>query len=398
MNIYNKFKKYTPTKVYKRNNIDCYLDSCRKKLIPVTPEETIRQQMIQFLIKELDVPQSMIDTEVILKKYGINSNERIDIVINERVADNLLESIALIECKSNITPLTTRVFEQAVKYADKCEINYIFISNGIEINAFHYNENEERYIPLLTLPTYNQMIHNGISQPDYVQEWNFERLHFDELSDIKSLDNNDMFYMLGEDTPDCLKPFIINLGECLLDTSHTLSQKDYGYFKLIEDYGVRYMSYGNASGGTWESFYRTFIIEDSHKNTQMISLSIIQSVKGINRSGKSCLMVAIDDFDKSHHSLQLNLNKFLTQHKNEFNIVHNGAISIGNIGSGKISELIKLIKNECPELLDSHEKIHLGKIKTSKLMYIDDDDIENLIINLIKYAIIRDNYRKHEKS
>lgn len=55
------------------------------------------------------------------------------------------------------------------------------------------------------------MIHNGISQPDYVQEWNFERLHFDELSDIKSLDNNDMFYMLGEDTPDCLKPFIINL-------------------------------------------------------------------------------------------------------------------------------------------------------------------------------------------
>ena len=40
--------------VYKRNGRECYLDPIRKQLIYVTPEVTVRQKVISFLIKEID--------------------------------------------------------------------------------------------------------------------------------------------------------------------------------------------------------------------------------------------------------------------------------------------------------------------------------------------------------
>ena len=45
-------------KVYKRAGKECYLDPIRNKLINVTPEETVRQRVIQFLI-ETGTPSNM---------------------------------------------------------------------------------------------------------------------------------------------------------------------------------------------------------------------------------------------------------------------------------------------------------------------------------------------------
>mgnify|MGYP002519816097 CR=1 FL=1 len=41
-------------KIYKRGNKDCYLDPVRKKLIYITPEETVRQKVISYLIDVLE--------------------------------------------------------------------------------------------------------------------------------------------------------------------------------------------------------------------------------------------------------------------------------------------------------------------------------------------------------
>ena len=43
--------------IYKRNGKDCYLDPIRKKLIYITPEETVRQKTISYLLDELGVPK-----------------------------------------------------------------------------------------------------------------------------------------------------------------------------------------------------------------------------------------------------------------------------------------------------------------------------------------------------
>ena len=49
--------------VYNRHGKDCYLDPIRQKLIYITPEETVRQRMISYLVNELKVPKGAILVE-----------------------------------------------------------------------------------------------------------------------------------------------------------------------------------------------------------------------------------------------------------------------------------------------------------------------------------------------
>ncbi len=85
----------------------------RKIFVQKTPEEVVRQQTIKFLKYQLKVPEKMIDTEVNLKEYGLKSRKRIDIAINEIDQNNELYTVAIVECKSNNTSLTNKVFTQA---------------------------------------------------------------------------------------------------------------------------------------------------------------------------------------------------------------------------------------------------------------------------------------------
>ena len=148
------------------------------------------------------------------------------------------------------------------------------------------------------------------------------------------------------------------------------------------------MSYGNASGGHYNTLYRTLIIEDSFGNNQLISFCVIASAKCNNdplygnSTGKSVLVVSIDDFNKSHNSLQLNMNKFLNIVDSTVTITHSGAIAVGNIGSGKISELKKFIKNKYPELLNDSDEImpdDLRQFKVFRGTKIDYDMQENIV-------------------
>lgn len=404
MRIYEKLLQYNIKPRYIRKNVDCFLDPYREIFVEATPEEYVRQQIIKFLTDELNIPIEMINTEVILKHYGINSTKRIDIAINKRDKDGNLYVIGLVECKSNDIPLTQKVYDQATEYADLLCVNYVFITNGIDVVALHYNEQEERYYTLNHIPSYEDMINDKELSNQYQEQWDLERIPLKELLENDKLEDIDEFGMIGEDTPQAYKPFILNLGQCFLDCSKILKKKKYDDITIVEDYGIRYMYYGNPSGGGYDTLYRTIIIEDEYGNNQMISFCVVACMKCVNHpiwgnaTGKSVLVVAIDDFDKSHNSLQLNLNKFINMNGDTITLKHNGAIAIGNVGSSKISEVKKFIKNKYPSLINDKDEIVLGKLKNNKDLYIDDKEVEYLIINLIRYALVRDEYRDYVKS
>ena len=86
-------------KIYKRGNKDCYLDPVRKKLIYITPEETIRQKVISYLIDVLEVPAEVISVEAHLSHYGVKSKRRADIIIHGADEEGrlLLWSVKLLE-------------------------------------------------------------------------------------------------------------------------------------------------------------------------------------------------------------------------------------------------------------------------------------------------------------
>ena len=78
-----------------------YLDPVREKYVPATPEEEVRQKVLQYLIKVLKVPKQAIRVEYLLAKSGLNSKNRADILIcYYNPDDGHWHCLCVIECKA----------------------------------------------------------------------------------------------------------------------------------------------------------------------------------------------------------------------------------------------------------------------------------------------------------
>ena len=164
--------------IYRRNNQDAYLDPIRQKLIYATPEETIRQHVISFLIDELKVPKNIIRVEEPLKHYGIKSRGRADIVIDKyNEEENMYYPVAVIECKAPGIVLGDTAKKQMFNYVKKLNCDFCMLTDG-ENSICYKIENNENII-IENLPNYLNML-NGefIPIPEEIQP---PRLKFNEL-------------------------------------------------------------------------------------------------------------------------------------------------------------------------------------------------------------------------
>lgn len=100
-------------------------DPIRKKQIIVTPEEYVRQLLIQYLLAEENISPTkiLIEKEIILA----NRKKRFDLVILDKNNDPQI----LIECKSHAEILDNKVFNQAGYYNLSLTAKYIIITNGL---------------------------------------------------------------------------------------------------------------------------------------------------------------------------------------------------------------------------------------------------------------------------
>lgn len=388
----NDFYNIPLPHTFKRNRVDCFLDPYRKKLIPITSEEKVRQRIAAWFEKEKLVPSDRIILEQHLSHYGLSSKDRADIVIEHQIEENVITPLAIIECKAESVSLVDSIVEQAKRYADAIKSKFFIITNGIEIIAAQYNLEADRYEALESIPTYLEMEQGNcqlLDLPETLPRVTFEKLDDPEVR-MDYLEGG----FFGEDTPLEYTPLLVNLLECLMDTSRLMKPGDKGSFELVEDYGIRLLTYGNAAGGIFSGPYRSYIIKTKDGNHQFISFGISTYVLLIQNGSKSktALSVAVDDFDKSHHSLQYVFENIELQ-QDTYSFWHSGRIAVGNKGSGKISELKELIAKKEPSLL-KNGNIFLGRIRNNCLFYMDDPQIEEFFCNLIRYCLIRDEYRE----
>lgn len=384
MHIQKELQALSLPAIYQRNGTDCFLDPYREKLIPATPEEYVRQRVAAWLEKVLAVPNQVILVEQHLSHYGIKSKDRADIVVHRETSNGLLP-LAVIECKADSVFISEATIHQAMRYADAMECNFMFLTNGIEMLCYKYDEEKNQYFELSSMPTYEDMLAGKATYmppPNTIIRPSLEQA-YDKNIQEKYLDE----WIIGTATNKHIVPYIINLFECLMDGSHHLPQRTNHGFALIQDYGVRMMSYGNAAGYTYYAPYRSFLICDEKRNHQFVSI-------GFNAYGndKTILCVAIDDYKKSHHALQLLIDTYMDIKEQTATIWHNGRIAVGHQGSGKAAELKKLIFEKCPALIHE-DKIQLGSISLNRLLYLDESDVCDFIYNLINYALLRDEYR-----
>lgn len=388
--------------IYKRNGKDCYLDPIRKMLIYVTPEETVRQKVISYLIMDLGVPAEMIAVEEHLSHYGVQSKRRADIVIHQvDDTEEVLSPIAVIECKAPNVFLSERTADQMLDYANLLGCEYAVMINGFDCFSYKYKEDSDQYVQIEKLPSYSNMS-NGIYEEFDIGELP-QRVAFEEMEGILKeslqykMDFDPWEYDISPQTPFELAHAAFNLSECLLDTRIKMPTGKYGKFTLIEDYGVRMLTYGNSSGGTFYGPYRSFLIE-YNGSTEFVSFNVTTYWKSVNPDKvKTCLCVAIDNEKTTHHALQLVIDDNVTVEEDVVSFYHHGKIAVGNRGSGKIDELRLFVEDLCPQII-SGKRFYLGSLKNNRNWTLEDKEVINLIENLITYSLARDEYRKHIKS
>jgi len=133
----------------KDKNTSYVFDKIRKKNVLLTPEESVRQTCITFLVQEKSFPIQWINVEKVFKLY--NKKKRYDVVVYKPNKEVLL----LVECKAPNVKITKKTFEQIIQYNIALKTNFLMLTNGKQ--HFYYKiDNEKKtgnFIP--ELPDYN---------------------------------------------------------------------------------------------------------------------------------------------------------------------------------------------------------------------------------------------------
>ncbi len=92
----------------------------------MTPEEWVRQHLINYLVTEKKYPASLISVETPLKY--VRMNKRSDVIVSDRNGNPLL----LAECKAPEVAVTQKVFEQIAVYNLTINAVCMLVTNGME--------------------------------------------------------------------------------------------------------------------------------------------------------------------------------------------------------------------------------------------------------------------------
>lgn len=109
-------------------------DPLRKKNVPLTPEEEVRQWFISVMSADMHIPMYMMMSEVSLE-YGqgpLRKEYRADIVAYDRRPAPAM----VVECKRPDIELDRPVLEQALRYGSVLNVRYIVITNGRQTRIF----------------------------------------------------------------------------------------------------------------------------------------------------------------------------------------------------------------------------------------------------------------------
>jgi len=100
-------------------------DPIRKKWYVLTPEEWVRQHVLNYLIEVKKYPLSLISVE---KEISLNDlKKRYDIVVYKKDFSPFI----IVECKAPFVELDVTTIEQAQRYNLILKANYLMITNGI---------------------------------------------------------------------------------------------------------------------------------------------------------------------------------------------------------------------------------------------------------------------------
>ena len=131
--------------VYVSNGKPKYRDLHRNQLVAATPEEMVRQSLIQCLMHEFDIKAARINTEFEINFHGMK--KRIDIVVFNKAQKPWI----IIETKAPMVKINQKVIQQASIYNSILLAPLLMVSNGLETRLFQIDFEDKKTLELETL-------------------------------------------------------------------------------------------------------------------------------------------------------------------------------------------------------------------------------------------------------
>jgi hypothetical protein len=126
-------------------------DEIRKKFIIITPEEWVRQHVVQFLLQDKKYPKSHINVEKLLKINDLN--KRYDVVVYNPDGSIYI----LVECKAPEIKISQHTFDQIARYNMTLNAEYLMVTNGLNHYFCKMDYKNEKYDFLPELPEYQSL-------------------------------------------------------------------------------------------------------------------------------------------------------------------------------------------------------------------------------------------------
>lgn len=137
-----------PFKIKKEGNNEFIFDTIRKSWIMLSPEEWVRQNILQFLVQTMQYPASLIAVEKSIQLGTLN--KRFDILVYQKNKPWMI-----IECKEANTAITEKTFAQILQYQQVLEAKYLIMSNGHSTMGAKIESGKLRY--LQNFPDYDNL-------------------------------------------------------------------------------------------------------------------------------------------------------------------------------------------------------------------------------------------------
>ncbi len=128
-----------------KENKHFIFDPIRKKFVVLTPEEWVRQHVIQFLIQEHSISVAHISVE---KQLKLNQTiKRYDVVVFNKDASIYL----IVECKAPQVTISQDTFDQIARYNLVANSQFLMVTNGLHhfYCAMDYEKEQYHFLPQL---------------------------------------------------------------------------------------------------------------------------------------------------------------------------------------------------------------------------------------------------------
>lgn len=123
-------------------------DAIRRKFIVLTPEEWVRQHVVQYLLNDMRYPKSLVNVEKVLKVNGLT--KRYDVVVFH--PDGSIK--ILVECKAPDVAISQTTFDQIARYNLTMNAEFLMVTNGLNHYFCRMDFGAKQYIFLKSLPQY----------------------------------------------------------------------------------------------------------------------------------------------------------------------------------------------------------------------------------------------------